>query len=183
MQCLPSVSSGSAQGFRDKWLGNNFNVFSPANVHLSIFPETEESTDSKVNHTGFLGLARLLDLSPGEVGFLARSTALERLLFTLSRQEDVYSFIEDQICESDDPRLRSVSRLLFCPLKSKLASLRKKLATGPSISPFEALVTSYEERFLDNTALLRSANTFIPAVRAPQVSCTLCIFVLFLSVF
>lgn len=169
MRCLPSVSSGSAQGFQDQWLSNNFNVFSPTNVHLSLFPETEESIDLKVHHTGCLGFTRLLDLSPGEVGFLATATALERLLFALSQQEDVYDFIEDEVCEIDDARLRAVSRLLICPIKSKLAILRKKLATGPPSLPFEALVTSYEERFLDNTALLRSANTFIPAVRAPQI--------------
>eukprot|EP00250_Pteridium_aquilinum_P019700 c24539_g1_i9 orf=448-5037(-) len=169
MQCLPSVSSGSAQGFQERWLGNNFNILSPINVLLSIFPQTDQSNKFQAQHSSCLGFTRLLDLSPAEVGFLARATPLERLLFTLSRQEDVDNFIEDEVCKIDDARLRAVSRLLICPFQSKLAFLRKKLATGLPSSPFESLITSYEERLLDNTALLRSANTFIPAVRAPQI--------------
>lgn len=169
MHCLPSLSSGSAQGFEEKWLSNLFNIFSAANVFMSINPEAESCKEVKTSKSGGLGFTRLLDLSPGEVEFLSRATALERLLFTLSQEDDFESFVEDQVCDFDDARLKAVSRLLYCPVRSKLAVLKKKLASGISCSPFEALVTSYKDRLLDNTALLRSTNTFIPAVRAPQI--------------
>ena len=79
-------------------------------------------------------------------------------------------FIQDFINETDDTRLRAVSRLLICPVYSKLMNLRQKLATGLPGSPFEALVTSFEDRFLDYKPLLKTTNTYIPAVRAPVVS-------------
>ncbi|KAI5074596.1 hypothetical protein GOP47_0010557 [Adiantum capillus-veneris] len=169
MCCLPSVSSGSTQGFEEKWLSNHFNIFSAVNVFLSINPEGESCTQGRMVKSDSLGFTRLLDLSPGEVNFLSRSTVLERLLFNYWQEDDWESFIEDQVCDFDDARLRAVSKLLFCPIRSKLAVLKKKLATGLPNSPFEALVASFEDRLSDNTALLRSANTFIPAVRAPQI--------------
>ncbi|MCO5566352.1 hypothetical protein L7F22_020029 [Adiantum nelumboides] len=168
MRGLPSVSSGSAQGFEEKWLSNQFNIFSAANVFLSSNSEGENCAQAETVKSGCLGFTRLLDLSPGEVDFLSRSTVFERLLFNFSQEDDLESFLDDQVCE-DDARLRAVRKLLFCPERAKLAVLKKKLATGLVSSPFEALVTSYKDRLSDNTGLLRSINTFIPAVRAPQI--------------
>ena len=170
MRCLPTSSSGSGQGFRERWLENNLNIFSSANIHMSIFPETGQSSQHQVLHSGKMGFTRLLNLSPAEVEYTAKANALERLLFSISHQEYMDESIQEFINEADDARLRAVSRLLICPIYSKLMNLRQKLATGLPGLPFEALVTSFEDRFLDNRALLRTTNTYIPAVRAPVVS-------------
>ena len=170
MQCLPTISSGSAQGFRERWLENNLNIFSSANIHMSIFQETGQFSQPQALHSGTMGFTRLLNLSAAEVGYTAKANAFERLLFSLSHLEYMDEFIQDFINETDDTRLRAVSRLLICPVYSKLMNLRQKLATGLPGSPFEALVTSFEDRFLDYKPLLKTTNTYIPAVRAPVVS-------------
>jgi DNA helicase INO80 len=137
---------------------------------MSIFPEVGQSSQSEVLHSGTMGFTRLLNLSPAEVGYIRNANVLERLLFSLSHQEVMDVFIQEFIDETDDARLRAVSRLLICPIYSKLMNLRQKLATGLPGLPFEALITSFEDRLLDNRSLLRTTNTYIPAVRAPVVS-------------
>ncbi|KAH7443717.1 hypothetical protein KP509_02G047900 [Ceratopteris richardii] len=169
MQCLPSSSSGSLQGFEEKWLNNHFDIFSTTNVFLSCTPDIETHKESQIPQSGALGFSRLMNLSPREVDFIARSTAMERVIFALVQEDEIDSFLENEVWNFDEARHRAVSRLLLCPLRSKLAALREKIVTGHLSSPFEALVTTFRDRLSNNTALLRSINTFIPAVRAPQI--------------
>lgn len=169
MRCLPTSSSGSAQGFKERWISNNFNIFSPANVNMSIFSLTADQLEPQAICGDGFGFTRLIDLSPSEVGYIARASVLERLLLSASKQDDFDELLEEQVDQIDEARFRAVSRLLLLPMRSELAVLKKRLATGLADAPFEALVISHQKRFLANTGLLRSVNTFIPAVRAPQI--------------
>lgn len=67
-------------------------------------------------------------------------------------------------------KVRAVTRMLLMPSRSETNVLRRRFATGPGDSPFEALVTSYPDRLLSNIKLLHSTYTFIPRARAPPVS-------------
>lgn len=129
--------------------------------------------------SGTFGFTHLMDLSPAEVTFLANSSFLERLLFSIIRWDRQFlDGIIDLIMESnDDPeytslelgKVRAVTRMLLMPSISQTNSLRRKLATGPGDAPFEALVIPQQDRLQSNVGLLHSAYTFIPRTRAPPV--------------
>jgi len=86
MRCLPSVSSGSAQGFYEKWVKSRFSVFSPENVHCSSVGRS--CSEESPSRSGAFGFIRMLDLSAAETSFLARASSLERCLFALLQSED-----------------------------------------------------------------------------------------------
>ncbi|CAH1419801.1 unnamed protein product [Lactuca virosa] len=46
---------------------------------------------------------------------------------------------------------------------------KRRLATGPTDDPFEALVISHQDRLVSNVRLLHSAFFFIPQIRAPPI--------------
>jgi len=83
-----------------------------------------------------------------------------------------------QSSQNDSTKVHAVARLLLSSTKAKPSLLRTKIGTGPSDSPYEALVLSHRDRLASNIRLLRSAYAFIPPARAPPVSP----FVLFTSV-
>lgn len=89
MRCLPSESSGSAQGFHEKWVKSRFSVFSPENVHSSsVGPSSRSRSDESSCCSGAFGFVRLLDLSASEASFLSRASDLERCLFALLQSEE-----------------------------------------------------------------------------------------------
>lgn len=67
-------------------------------------------------------------------------------------------------------KVRAVARMLLLPTKLESSFFRDKLATGPYDAPFEALVSSHQDRFIANTRFLRATHAFIPWVTAPPVS-------------
>lgn len=167
-----------------------FNIYSPENVYRSIFLR-EDNSDGLPFESRTFGFTRLLDLSPSEVAFLATSSFMERLLFSVMRWDQHFL---DGLIESlmetmdDDPecsylergKVRAVARMLLMPSRSNTNLLRSKYATGPGDAPFEALVVPHEDRFLSNSRPLHSAYTFIPRVRAPPVCFSSICFVLFI---
>jgi DNA helicase INO80 len=200
MRCLPTDSSGSTQGFFEKWIRTNFNVFSPENVHVSSLGREEHvKSTAGLALSGAFGFIRLSNLSPPEVAFLARASSLEQCLFALlssrvsppselhgpitmgsqgvqnSPDEGLHSgrgslFLEVSGEEDEDLRKKAVQRLLMLPSRSESGFLRAKHPAGPLWQPFEALAVSPEERFLGSVGLLRSVRSFMPPVRAPQVT-------------
>ncbi|KAG9454766.1 hypothetical protein H6P81_007670 [Aristolochia fimbriata] len=157
-----------------------FNIFSPENVYRSIFAQNKCMNGSTLFGRSF-GFAHLTNLSPQEVSFLARGSILERLLFSVSRWDqqlldgvlDMFMATEgDDIVNDymDKGKVSCVTRMLLLPTKSESMLLRRKLATGPSDGPYEALVTSHQDRFITNTRLLHSAYAFIPPARAPPIN-------------
>ncbi|XP_030926528.1 chromatin-remodeling ATPase INO80 isoform X1 [Quercus lobata] len=156
-----------------------FNIYSPENVYRSIFLREDNSDGLSFERRTF-GFTRLMDLSPSEVTFLATSSFMERLLFSVMRWDQHFL---DGLIESlmetmdDDPecsylergKVRAVARMLLMPSRSNTNLLRSKYATGPGDAPFEALVVPHEDRFLSNSRPLHSAYTYIPRVRAPPV--------------
>ncbi|KAJ7554405.1 hypothetical protein O6H91_06G138700 [Diphasiastrum complanatum] len=177
MHCLPTSYSGSAQGFLEKWLGGFFNVFSPENVHSSVFAYDQSR---ECNYSDTFGFTRLMNLSPSEVSSLKKASDLERWLFSLLRADDILlgQIIEQQANNIDsslsndsleDSKTRAVRRMLLLPSRSESAFLRKRLSRGISIVPFEELALPQVEQMLKNTDLLRSVRAYIPSVRAPMV--------------
>ena len=91
--------------------------------------------------------------------------------------------ILDLLMESDDgdiqytnigkQKVRAVTRMLLLSSRSEKNFLRRKLATGPSDSPFEALIMPYQDRLLSDIKLVHSVYSFIPRTRAPPVSSNL----------
>lgn len=77
--------------------------------------------------------------------------------------------VEDGDLQIERGKVRAVTRMLLTPSKSGCKFLRRKLATGPKDSPYEALVVSHEDRLLSNITLLHSMYTYIPQSRAPPV--------------
>ncbi|KAG6552261.1 hypothetical protein Mapa_006111 [Marchantia paleacea] len=182
LRCLPTSSSGSCQGFAEKWLKNRLSIFSADNIHYSIFSHSEGGgCQGSYSRSGGFGFCRLLNLSPSEVEFLAKASTQERWLYSillddspligqiLAQQEK--SDIGDESLEADieDPKTRAVRRLLMIPGRSESSLLREKRFTGRTSDPFEALIISYKERFLQSVGLLRSVRKLMPAVRAPQI--------------
>lgn len=157
-----------------------FNIFSPCNVYQSIVPPENRSDDLSIR-SGSFGFTHLIDLSPKEVGFLATSSFMEKLLFSILRWghqfldgmlDSLIDAIDDNL-QSDNierGKIRAVTRMLLMPSRSETNSLRRKLATGPGDSPFEALVMSDQDRLLSNIKLLHSTYTFIPRARAPPIN-------------
>lgn len=157
----------------------HFNIFSPENIYRSIRAQ-DKGADTLLVKSGAFGFAHLMDLSPAEVAFLATGSFMERLLFSIMRWDRQFLdriinlLMEDM---DDDPywnhfgrhKVRAVTRMLLMPSKCDTNMLRRKFATGPVDAPFEALVTSHQDKLLSNIKLLHSTYTFIPRTRAPPV--------------
>lgn len=103
---LPIFSSGSPQCFQQKWLNNLMNVFSTDNVHRSVFPMQENDMESVVR-SGTFGFSRMVDLSPTEVAFLAKSSQVEKWLFSLT--------IGQNPDEIEEGKVRAVTKMLMMP--------------------------------------------------------------------
>ncbi|XP_008811751.2 chromatin-remodeling ATPase INO80-like [Phoenix dactylifera] len=157
-----------------------FNMFSPDIIYQSTVPQYRCSNESCMI-TGAFGFTRLINLSLAEVSFLANCSVLERLVFSVMRWDR--QFIDDLLDlfmypEGDDLQynqlgkgtVRAVARMLLLPTKSEASLLRRRLATGPGDDPYEALVTSHQDRFISNIRLLHAVYTFIPRARAPPIN-------------
>ncbi|XP_023741476.1 chromatin-remodeling ATPase INO80 isoform X1 [Lactuca sativa] len=150
----------------------HFNIFSPLHIHQSIF----EQQDKNAPCNGSFGFTRLIDMSPSETAFISNATLMERLLFSIARWDWCFS---DEIMDDDDDdveynsiekgKVRAVTRMLLMPSKSERNVLKRRLATGPTDDPFEALVISHQDRLVSNVRLLHSAFSFIPQIRAPPI--------------
>ncbi|KAK9289646.1 hypothetical protein L1049_007804 [Liquidambar formosana] len=173
------LSSAVGHGVSRELFQKHFNIFSPENVYRSIHLQ-ENSSDGLSISSGTFGFTCLMDLSPAEVAFLATSSFMERLLFSIIRRDRQFlDGILDLLMEAVDNdlncsylekgKVRAVTRMLLMPSRSETSLLRTKLATGPGHSPFEALVASYQDRILSNSRLLHSTYTFIPRTRAPPI--------------
>lgn len=132
---------------------------------------------------GAFEFSRFIDLSPAEISFLATGSFMERLLFSIVRSDRQYlDEILDLLMESDDDvqythigkeKVRAVTRMLLLPSKSEKNIFTRRLATGPTDAPFEALIMPYEDRIQSDVKLLHSIYSFIPRTRAPPVSTNL----------
>lgn len=182
MRCLPTESSGSCQGFREKWLRKRLSIYSSDHIQDSIFPQGGSVADNKGTFSdGGFGFIRLMDLSPDEVEFLAMASTQERWLYSVLHADALW--VRDHLAQRDsdpdgqdrsnddaeDPKTRAVKRLLMLPSRSESGLLQKRHPTGLPSEPFEALVTTSNERLLKNVGLLRSLRGYIPSVQAPQV--------------
>ncbi|XP_048235895.1 chromatin-remodeling ATPase INO80 isoform X2 [Ricinus communis] len=156
-----------------------FNIFSPANIYQSLFRQ-EDTSNSLLVKSGTFGFTHLMDLSPTEVTFLATGSLMERLLFSILRWNRQFLdgilnlLVEDMDDDShyndfEREKVRVVTRMLLMPSRSETNVLRRRFATGPVETPFEALVTSHQDRILSNIKLLHSVYTFIPRARAPPI--------------
>ncbi|KAJ9565383.1 hypothetical protein OSB04_001349 [Centaurea solstitialis] len=169
-------SSGVKHHIGRELFEKHFNIFSPENVYLSTFIQEKGG-----NKSGAFGFARLIDLSPAEVAFVAHGSLIERLLFSVVRWDR--QFIDGLVnlmmeTEENDieckhlgnEKVRAVTRMLLLPSKSEKNVLRQRLATGPRDAPFETLVLPHQDRVISNVRLLHSAFSFIPKTRAPPVN-------------
>ena len=147
-------------------------------MYRSVFA-LDNSSDSLLIKSGTFGFSHLMDLSPAEVAFLAISSFMERLLFFIMRWgrrflDGILDLLMKDI-ENDHSnylekhKVRAVTRMLLMPSRSETDILRRKMATGPADTPFEALVNTHQDRLLSNIRLLHSTYTFIPRTRAPPV--------------
>lgn len=173
--------SFSNQGIQRESYTRLLNIFSPDKIYYSSLPLSDCSSHECLE-SGAFGFTRLVDLSPTEVSFLANSSLLERLSFSIIRwdrhivDETIEAFIEaegDHLeCSYalEKGKVRAVARMLLMPTKSDAGFLRAKLSTGSLDEPFKALAVSHQERLSSNIRLLRAAYAFIPTVRAPPVS-------------
>lgn len=133
--------------------------------------------------SGTFGFSRLINLSPAEMSFLATSSFMERLLFSvMGLDRQFLDGILDLMESKDDDihcahigkeKVRAVTRMLLLPSKSENNLLSKRLATGPMDAPFEALIMPYQDRLLSDIKLLHSIYSFIPTTRAPPVGANL----------
>ncbi|KAK6127289.1 hypothetical protein DH2020_038952 [Rehmannia glutinosa] len=157
-----------------------FNIFSPENIYYST-RQQDYILDGHSGQSGTFGFSRFIDLSPGEVSFVATSSSMERLLFSVMRSDRQFlDGILDLLMESNDDdiycahigkeKVRAVTRMLLLPSKSETNLLRRKLATGPVDAPFEALIMPYEDRLLSDINILHSVYSFIPRTRAPPIN-------------
>ncbi|XP_042462203.1 chromatin-remodeling ATPase INO80-like [Zingiber officinale] len=159
--------------------GRFFDIFSPDSVyHSGVLQHNLLNETSELS--GTFGFTRLLNLSPGEVTFLAKCSLLERLLFSVIRCDrqlveeilDLFMEKEGNDLESthlDKQNIRTVARMLLLPAKSESSLLRKRFSTGSIDAPYEALVTSHQDRFIMNARLLRAIYAFIPRARSPPI--------------
>lgn len=180
IQSLPIFCSGSIQGFRQRCLNNLLNVYSPENIHSSIFPWQAERESAFPAKSGTFGFSRMIDLSPAEVAFLAKGSDVERLLYSLVKwdrqflDEIIEDFLESekdmlQCDQIEEDKVRAVSRLLMLPTRAESIFWRRKRATGPGNAPYEGLVVSHQDRFLSSIGQLKSVYSFIPPIRAPPI--------------
>ncbi|GLJ11725.1 hypothetical protein SUGI_0175460 [Cryptomeria japonica] len=153
---LPVSSSGSPQCFQQKWLNNLLNVFSTENVHRSLFPVSENETESVVR-SGTFGFSRMVDLSPTEVAFLAKSSQVEKWLFSLT--------IDQYPNEMEEGKVRAVTKMLMMPPRPADFSFLRSSPLGLS----KALIVSLAYRFLRKARKYRPFHSFVPAVSAPPV--------------
>lgn len=181
LQGCETLCSATGYGLNRELFEKHFNIFAPENVYRSVFA-LESKSQGLLSKSGTFAFTRLMDLSPAEVSFLTTCSFLERLLFSILRQDRKFlDGIVDFVMEAvtDEPccnhlergTLRAVTRMLLLPSKSEAGILKRKVATGPGDDPFEALVVSHQERLLSDVKLLHSTYSFIPRARAPPV-CT-----------
>ncbi|PWA92794.1 SNF2-related, N-terminal domain-containing protein [Artemisia annua] len=164
-------SSRGKQVIKREFFGKHFNIFSPVNIYQSIFKQ-DEHRSSTIN--GAFGFTRLINLSPAETSFVANSSLMERLLFSVALDGvmDLITeseYYEDKCHHIGKEKVRAITRMLLMPSKSKMDVLRRRLATGPTDAPYEGLVLSHEDRLASDVRLLHSAFTFIPPIRAPPI--------------
>lgn len=155
-----------------------FNIFSPENICRSTLQQ-DYSSDGTSLQSGTFGFSRLIDLSPAEVSFLGIGSFMERLLlFVMRSNRECLNGLVDMLMEDEDctdythigkENVRAVTRMLLVPSKSETNALRRKFSTGAGDAPFEALITSHEDRLLNDIKLLHSVYSFIPRTRAPPV--------------
>ncbi|KAL9232600.1 hypothetical protein vseg_007695 [Gypsophila vaccaria] len=170
------LSSSSGHGLSRGLFQKYFNIFTPNAVYRSTLPQ-ENANVSASGESGAFGFTHLMNLSPAEVTFLANSSFLERLLFSVKTLDnDFVDEIVDMSLETveDDlhierGKVRAVTRMLLTPSKTQTSFLRKKLATGPRNDPFEALIVSHDDRLMSNISILHSTYTVIPRSRAPPI--------------
>ncbi|KAJ6967994.1 chromatin-remodeling ATPase INO80 [Populus alba] len=178
VQSSEVLCSAIGRGFGRESFQKHFNIFSSENVYRSVFA-LDNSSDSLLMKSGAFGFSHLMDLSPAEVAFLAISSFMERLLFSIMRWgrrflDGIIDLLMKDI-ENDHSnylekhKVRAVTRMLLMPSRSETDILRRKIATGPADTPFEALVNSHQDRLLSNIKLLHSTYTFIPRTRAPPI--------------
>lgn len=162
------------------WFQKHFNIFNPENIYQSIYLQGN-SSDGLCIRSGAFGFSCLMDLSPAEVAFLATGSFFERLFFSIIRWDrqfldgiidSLLEFVDDDFSYQylESGKVRAVTRLLLMPSRSDTGLLKRKLATGPDHTPFEALVVSHEDRILSNARLLHSIYTSIPRARAPPIN-------------
>uniref|UniRef100_A0A5B7AT52 Chromatin-remodeling ATPase INO80 n=1 Tax=Davidia involucrata TaxID=16924 RepID=A0A5B7AT52_DAVIN len=174
------LCSAVGHGVSSETFESRFNIFSPENVYQSILPR-ERNSDGPFAKSETFGFARLIDLSPAEVAFLATGSFMERLLFSIMRWDRQFlDGILDLLMEAEDDdfhsshlereKVRAVTRMLLLPSKLETNLLKMRLATGPWDAPLEALVMSHQDRLLSDIRLLHSAYTFIPRTRAPPIN-------------
>ncbi|XP_043691411.1 chromatin-remodeling ATPase INO80-like isoform X4 [Telopea speciosissima] len=158
-----------------------FNIFSPVNIYQSVFLNDKRSDRSFPVNSGTFGFTHLIDLSPGDVAFLAKGSFMERILFSIMRWDRQFL---DEILDSlmevegddlgysqiDSGKVRAVTRMLLMPSRSESNLLRRKLVTCPSDALYETLVVSHQDRLISNTRLLHSTYAFIPRARAPPIN-------------
>lgn len=172
--------SEASQRSSQESLWKLFNIFSPENILHSALQQ-DYISDGSYGQSGTFGFSRFIDLSPAEISFLATSSFMERLLFSVMRSDRQFlDGMLDLLMESNDDdihcasigkeKVRAVTRMLLLPSKSEPNLLGRRLATGPVDAPFEALVMPYQDRFLRDIKLLHSVYSFIPTTRAPPVS-------------
>ncbi|XP_020226149.1 chromatin-remodeling ATPase INO80 [Cajanus cajan] len=173
MQSSETFSSAVGYGVCRESFLKCFNIFSPENVHRSIFSED-------IVKSGNFGFTHLMGLSPQEVGFMATGSFMERVLFSMMRWEQKFldealdflieATVGDPECSYlEKDKVRAVSRMLLLPTRYETKFLQKKFATGPTNAPFEALVVPHQDRILSNARLLHSTYTYIPPTRAPPI--------------
>ncbi|KAK1578959.1 hypothetical protein Q3G72_034530 [Acer saccharum] len=180
LQSSETLCSAVGRGIYRELFQKRFNIFTAGNVHRSMFSNENSSDWSSVKSSTF-GFARLMDLSPEEVAFLATGSFMERLLFSISRWDRQFlDGISDLLMESMDNELgnnlpesgkvRAVTRLLLIPSRSEITLLRRKFTMVPGYSPFEDLVVSHQDRLLSDVKLLHATYTYIPRARAPLIN-------------
>ncbi|KAM0051516.1 putative DNA helicase chromatin remodeling SNF2 family [Helianthus debilis subsp. tardiflorus] len=178
VRSLDISSSGGKYSIKREFFEKHFNIFSPLNIYQSIYTQDKNEPSNKNVSFGF---SRLIDLSPGEISFIANASIMERLLFSISRCDSrIFDEVVDLIMEKEDnngvecnhigkEKVRAVTKMLLLPSKSESNILKRRLATGPVDAPFEALVLSHEDRLASDVRLLHSAFSFIPPIRAPPI--------------
>ncbi|CAD5162823.1 unnamed protein product [Musa acuminata subsp. malaccensis] len=167
------------RGVHCEYFERLFDIFSPGNIYESELPKYKCLVNSS-EVSGTFGFTRLMDLSPIEVSFLAKCVLLERLFFSLLRwnrqliDETLDLFMETEGDDLENSHLdrqttRTIARMLLLPTRSEASLLRRRLATGLGDAPYEALVTSHNDRYTSNIRLLRAMYAFIPRARAPPI--------------
>lgn len=166
-------SSEGKHGMKREFFEKHFNIFTQSHIHQSIFNQDKQGGPTN----GSFGFTRLIDLSPSETVFIANASLMERLLFSITKWD--WHFLDEILKSGDDDdieydnigkeKVRAVTRMLLMPPKSERNFLKKRLATGPTDDPFQALVLSHQDRVASNIRLLHSAFSFIPQIRAPPI--------------